>query len=45
MSLLKSNYGDFDTGFDPETFNDFYHWRKNNEGGNNNLTWLSSHRA
>ena len=29
MKYAKSNYGDFDTGFDPETFNDFYHWRKN----------------
>ena len=29
MKYAKSNYGNFDTGFDPETFNDFYHWRKN----------------
>ena len=29
MKYAKSNYGDFDTGFDPETFNDFHHWRNN----------------
>ena len=29
MKYAKSNYGKFDTGFDEQTFNNFYHWRKN----------------
>ena len=30
MKYAKANYGKFDTGFDPQTFNNFHHWRKNN---------------
>ena len=29
MKYAKLNYGDFDTGFDEQTYNNFHHWRKN----------------
>ena len=29
MKYAKSNYGDFDTGFNQDTYNNFHHWRKN----------------
>jgi hypothetical protein len=29
MKYAKRNYGDFDTGFNEQTYNNFHHWRKN----------------
>tara|TARA_B100001029_G_C15058435_1_gene456314 strand:+ start:1559 stop:2134 length:576 start_codon:yes stop_codon:yes gene_type:complete len=45
MKYAKSNYGDFDTGFDDQNYNDFTYWEKNktlviyNRTLNNNNIW------